>query len=80
MKNKFDKVVILLANSKDSKVNLAVGSKNTSIKAGALVKKIATILGGGGGGRDDFATAGGKLPEKLDEAFKEALNYIKEEL
>lgn len=80
VKNKFEKVVILLANSKDGKVNLAVGSKNTAIKAGALVKKIAAILGGGGGGRDDFATAGGKLPEKLDEAFKEALNYIKEEL
>jgi alanyl-tRNA synthetase len=31
------------------------------------VKEIAPIVGGGGGGRPDFAEAGGKLPEKIDE-------------
>jgi len=37
------------------------------IKAGQIVKEIAPIVGGGGGGRPDFAEAGGKLPEKIDD-------------
>src|SRR5207248_5936075 len=37
------------------------------IKAGQIVKEIAPIVGGGGGGRPDFAEAGGKHPEKIDE-------------
>jgi alanyl-tRNA synthetase len=37
------------------------------IKAGQIVKEIAPIVGGGGGGRPDFAEAGGKSPEKIDE-------------
>jgi alanyl-tRNA synthetase len=32
-----------------------------------VVKEIAPIVGGGGGGRPDFAEAGGKQPEKIDE-------------
>ena len=37
------------------------------VKAGQIVKEIAPIVGGGGGGRPDFAEAGGKQPEKIDE-------------
>ena len=37
------------------------------IKAGQIVKELAPIVGGGGGGRPDFAEAGGKDPEKIDE-------------
>ena len=37
------------------------------VHAGKLVKQLAPIVGGGGGGRPDFAEAGGKQPEKLDE-------------
>ena len=32
-----------------------------------VVKEIAPIVGGAGGGRPDFAEAGGKQPEKIDE-------------
>ena len=39
----------------------------TRIKAGQIVKEIAPIVGGGGGGRPDFAEAGGKQPERIDE-------------
>jgi alanyl-tRNA synthetase len=40
------------------------------VKAGQIVKEIAPIVGGGGGGRPDFAEAGGKQPEKIDEMLK----------
>ena len=40
------------------------------IKAGALIKELAPIIGGGGGGRPESATAGGKNPEKLPDAFE----------
>ena len=37
-----------------------------------IVKEIAPIVGGGGGGRPDFAEAGGKQPEKIDEMLAAA--------
>ena len=40
-------------------------------KAVDLAKRIAKVLGGGGGGREDFAQAGGKDPQKVEEAIKE---------
>lgn len=80
LKNKFDKVVVFLASTKDGKVSLGAGSKNTSIKAGELVKTVAPLVGGGGGGRDDFATAGGKDESKIDEALNAATKFISENL
>lgn len=38
--------------------------------AGNLVREMAKLAGGGGGGRADFATAGGRLPDKLEDALK----------
>lgn len=80
MKNKYEKVVVLLGNKKDDKINIAAGVKNVPIKAGELVKNVAKILGGGGGGRDDFATAGGKDISKINEAYDYAKSFIKEKL
>ncbi|MBF7059994.1 alanine--tRNA ligase [Campylobacter volucris] len=79
-KNKFDKCVILLLQEKDFKVQIVAGVKNAPIKAGALVKEIATILDGNGGGRDDFATAGGKNINKINEALEYAQKIINERL
>ncbi len=39
------------------------------VRAGDIVKEVATILDGRGGGRPDLAEAGGKDPAKLDEAL-----------
>lgn len=76
-KNKFDKAVIVLITCKDDKVSIAVGSKNTSVKAGNLAKIVAQFLGGNGGGRDDFATAGAKDISKINEALALAKDEIK---
>lgn len=76
LKNGADKVIAVLANVKDGKVSLAVGVKGCELKAGEIVSKIAPIINGGGGGRSDFATAGGKDPNRLNEAFKSAKELI----
>lgn len=79
-KNAHDKAVALLFQAKDGKIALAAGVKNAPLKAGALVKAAAQMLGGNGGGRDDFATAGGKDLLKLNEAKNLVLSMIKENL
>ncbi len=80
LKNAHDKVAVMLFQKKGDKVLIAAGQKNTPVKAGAWVKSIAPVLGGGGGGRDDFAQAGGKEPEKINEAKEIAKSYLKEHL
>ena len=47
------------------------------IKAGQIVKEIAPIVGGGGGGRPDFAEAGGRQPEKIDEMLAAAEGVVR---
>ncbi|EAK6286447.1 alanine--tRNA ligase [Campylobacter lari] len=79
-KNKFNKVVILLLQEKEGKIIIAAGVKDASLKAGALVKEIAQMLGGNGGGRDDFATAGGKDTSKIEQALDHARKIIEESL
>src|SRR5262249_15149130 len=62
--------VVVLASANDGKVQIVVSvtpDLTARVKAGQIVKEIAPIVGGGGGGRPDFAEAGGKQPEKIDE-------------
>jgi alanyl-tRNA synthetase len=62
--------VVVLASSRDGKVQIVVAvtpDLTGRIEAGQVVKGIAPIVGGGGGGRSDFAEAGGKRPDKIDE-------------
>ncbi|MBM6619688.1 alanine--tRNA ligase [Bacillus suaedaesalsae] len=71
-------IVILGSASGEDKVNLSAGVTEDLISkgyhAGKLIKEVATRCGGGGGGRPDMAQAGGKDPNKLDEA----LAYVQE--
>jgi alanyl-tRNA synthetase len=76
LKNQHDKVAVMLFQPKDGKVMIVCGSKDCSIKAGDWIKNIAPIVGGGGGGRPDFAQAGGKNPEKIDEAVAKSIEYV----
>jgi alanyl-tRNA synthetase len=49
------------------------------MKAGALVSELGRIVGGGGGGQPGLATAGGRHPEKVDEAFAHVNTWITEQ-
>ncbi len=44
--------------------------------AGAIVKKVAALVGGSGGGRPDLAQAGGKDASKLDEALQAVAGLV----
>ena len=52
------------------------GAREAGIKAGALVRLAAGILGGGGGGKDDVAQGGGQDASKVSEALDAILNAI----
>jgi alanyl-tRNA synthetase len=65
--------VVVIASESDGKVHIVVAvtaDLTGRVKAGQIVKEIAPIVGGGGGGRPDFAEAGGKQPEKIDEMLE----------
>ena len=71
--------VVVLASAVDGKVHIIVAvtpDLTSRLKAGQIVKEIAPIVGGGGGGRPDFAEAGGKQAEKIDEMLATAETVI----
>lgn len=50
--------------------------KEKGLKAGALVGQLGRLVGGGGGGQPSLATAGGRQPEKLEEALSKVNEII----
>ncbi len=67
--------VVVIASTSEGKVQVVVGvtaDLTARIKAGQVVKELAPIVGGSGGGRPDFAEAGGKLTEKVDDLLAAA--------
>jgi alanyl-tRNA synthetase len=73
LRQKLGSGVVVLGSRGDGKVSLiaAVTSDLTGrLHAGELVRAVAKMVGGGGGGRPDLAQAGGRLPEKLEEALR----------
>jgi len=84
LKKKAKSAAVVLGFADDDKVTLLAGMTNDlvkrGLKAGVLVKAIAPIIDGGGGGRPQMAKAGGKNPEKIDDALAKAAQLIKEKL
>ncbi len=71
-KGKLQSGVAVIAAVTDGKVAIAAGvtkDLTSRIHAGNLVKEVASLVGGRGGGRQDFAQAGGKDVEKVDDAL-----------
>ncbi len=69
------RTVVLGGLPEPTKVALAASSDGTP-DAAALVKKVAPLVGGGGGGTPELAVAGGREPDKLDDALSEARRVL----
>ena len=80
VRNKLGLGVVVLASELDGKVNLIVMATKNSLEkgvhSGKIIKEVAQVVNGGGGGRPDIAQAGGKAPEKIDEALEKAKEVV----
>jgi alanyl-tRNA synthetase len=80
LKDKIGSGVIVLGSSSDRRVSwvaMVTLDLTARLQAGKLVKEVAAITGGSGGGRADLAEAGGKDPEKLDQALSLVPELVK---
>ncbi|MFW1909041.1 alanine--tRNA ligase [Acinetobacter ursingii] len=72
VKSKLEDAVIVLAGVEDDKVSLiaSVAKQYTAhLKAGDIIKYLATELGGKGGGKPDLAQGGAPLNEKFEKVM-----------
>jgi alanyl-tRNA synthetase len=76
LKGRVSDAAIVLGSAADGRVHLVASVAPElvarGVKAGEVVKRAAERVGGGGGGRDTLAQAGGRDPERLDEAIEAA--------
>jgi alanyl-tRNA synthetase len=76
LKGKLPEAAIVLGSAAEGRASLLVavapGLVERGVKAGQIVKQAAAEVGGGGGGRDTLAQAGGREPEKLEQAIETA--------
>jgi alanyl-tRNA synthetase len=80
LKAKLKSGVVVIASESDGKVQIVASvtpDLTTRLKAGDIVKELAPVVGGRGGGRPDFAEAGGKQPEKIDELLAGSEGVVK---
>ncbi|MEC3905415.1 alanine--tRNA ligase [Tamlana sp. 2201CG12-4] len=80
--SQFDNLFLLFATEQNGKALLScyiskelVAAKD--LNAGQVVRELGKFIQGGGGGQPFFATAGGKNPDGIDKALKEAEKYLK---
>lgn len=79
-KTKDQSDVLVLGAKIGEKANLIAAVKDPlvkeGLKAGDLIKAIASKVNGGGGGRPNMAQAGGSAPEKINEALQAASEWL----
>jgi len=78
-RNKIGSGVVVIGSVADGKVAIIAGvtkDLTSRIQAGKIVGQVAQKVGGSGGGRPDMAEAGGKNPEALDQALREAYAVV----
>ncbi len=80
LKGRIGDGVVVLGSAADGKAALLVAAGPAAVaggvKAGEVVKAAAPLIGGGGGGRDTMAQAGGREPQRLDDALAAARSAI----
>jgi alanyl-tRNA synthetase len=81
LRSKIKSGVIVLGSATDGKVTLLTAVTRDlvdRVPANLLIQKLAPIVGGKGGGKPDLAQAGGKDPDKLDDALDRAPEALRE--
>ena len=80
LKGKLGDAAIVLGSAGEGRVDLvasvAPALVQRGVRAGEIVKLAAQEVGGGGGGRDTLARAGGRDPDRLQEAIIAARTAI----
>lgn len=76
--------VAILASGKDGRSFLLAMASSDAVSRGfdavAVVKKGALVLGGSGGGKSHMAQAGGKDPDRIDEALRVSAEEARRQL
>jgi len=74
LKASFDGVIVLVAQSGESVVLLAVSGAawQKTYPAGKIIQTLAPLVGGKGGGKPAFARGGGKSPEHIKDLLGQA--------
>ncbi len=82
IKDKLGSGIVVLGSRQGGKAMLiCVVTKDLTgrFKAGEIISRLSTIVGGKGGGRPDMAQGGGSNPEKLGSAFETLYEMVAEE-
>ena len=85
VKNRMGSGVVVLGSVYEGKLAFIAGVtpdlvEDKRLKAGDIIKEVARIAGGGGGGRADMAEAGGREPEKLNDAIDAVTEIVRKHL
>jgi alanyl-tRNA synthetase len=84
IKSRAGDAAVVLGGADDGKVALVASFSESAVGAGLsaadVIKDAAKLVGGGGGGRDNVAQAGGRDPDKLDDALAAAKAAIEAKL
>lgn len=81
IKSKLDNAVIVLAGVEGDKVSLLASvdqAWTSTVKAGDIIKHLASELGGKGGGKPDLAQGGAPLNEKFDSVMAEVAAWLEQ--
>ncbi len=80
LKNKWENSVVVLGNVAGDKVEFIAMASDTAVKSGAhagnIIREVAKIADGSGGGKPQMAQAGGKAPEKINEALQKVYELL----
>jgi alanyl-tRNA synthetase len=84
VKAKLGEGAVVLGGAGDGRVarvaSFTGGAVERGLSAAEVIRGAAEVMGGGGGGRDDVAQAGGRDPERLDDALAAAREAIERAL
>ena len=80
-RNKIGEGVVVIGSEHEGKATLLIAvtpQLSERVSARGLIDRLAPIVDGRGGGKPDLAQAGGKAPEKIDEALSAAPSVVAE--